>query len=339
MNMIFADKLIQLRKKNGWSQEDLANEIGVSRQSVSKWESAQSVPDLNKVLKLSKIFNVSTDYLLKDEIEEPDEKKPEPVPAAEEKPVDEDAVTLSIGEVTDYFKRTNRTTILKSAAFAGLIIWPVSISLTPVNDMLSLAATITILLASIVILFVAYGMEKKYNALKVQPVDMEYGGAGIAEDILSKRGKTYIIMKRTGIVIVAAASMMAVSILTAGIIRNIATPGTQLNDALYFGILIAADILFAAGAALISFGRARLNNIYCLLEEGRFSRRNKKKNAGIRLFSLIYIGLYVLMTVIAFFINPTLGFVVLVVGLVAFAIIYAALVSSLIKKNKISKKP
>lgn len=68
--MIFADKLTQLRKKSGWSQEDLANQMGVSRQSVSKWEGAQSIPDLDKMIKLSKMFGVSIDYLLKDEIED-----------------------------------------------------------------------------------------------------------------------------------------------------------------------------------------------------------------------------------------------------------------------------
>ena len=68
--MIFADKLIQLRKKNGWSQEELANLMNVSRQSVSKWEGAQSIPDLDKMVKLSELFGVSTDFLLKDEIEE-----------------------------------------------------------------------------------------------------------------------------------------------------------------------------------------------------------------------------------------------------------------------------
>ena len=67
--MILADKIIELRKKNGWSQEDLAEKLDVSRQSISKWEGAQSVPDMNKILKLSEVFSVSTDYLLKDEIE------------------------------------------------------------------------------------------------------------------------------------------------------------------------------------------------------------------------------------------------------------------------------
>ena len=53
--MIFADKLIILRKKNGWSQEELANRMNVSRQAVSKWEGAQSTPDLGKILQLGEL--------------------------------------------------------------------------------------------------------------------------------------------------------------------------------------------------------------------------------------------------------------------------------------------
>lgn len=67
--MILADKIIELRKKNGWSQEELAEQLQVSRQSVSKWESAQSIPDMNKIIAMSEIFGVSTDYLLKEEME------------------------------------------------------------------------------------------------------------------------------------------------------------------------------------------------------------------------------------------------------------------------------
>lgn len=70
--MILADKIIYLRKKAGWSQEELAEEMNVSRQSVSKWEGAQSVPEMDKILMLSSIFGVSTDFLLKDELEELD---------------------------------------------------------------------------------------------------------------------------------------------------------------------------------------------------------------------------------------------------------------------------
>ena len=66
--MILADKITEERKKNGWSQEELANQLGVSRQAVSKWESAGAVPDLQRILQMSELFGVSTDYLLKDEM-------------------------------------------------------------------------------------------------------------------------------------------------------------------------------------------------------------------------------------------------------------------------------
>ena len=61
---------MSLRKRNGWSQEELAQQLGVSRQSVSKWESMASIPDIQKIMAMSELFGVSTDYLLKDELEE-----------------------------------------------------------------------------------------------------------------------------------------------------------------------------------------------------------------------------------------------------------------------------
>lgn len=54
--MILADKIIRLRKKNGWSQEELAEKMKVSRQAVSKWEGAQTIPELEKVLMLASLF-------------------------------------------------------------------------------------------------------------------------------------------------------------------------------------------------------------------------------------------------------------------------------------------
>ena len=70
--MILAEKIVNLRKKMGWSQEELAEQLGVSRQSVSKWESEQSLPDMDKIVKMSAVFSVSTDYLLKDEFSDLD---------------------------------------------------------------------------------------------------------------------------------------------------------------------------------------------------------------------------------------------------------------------------
>ena len=63
--MTIADRIQSLRKAKGMSQEELADKVGVSRQAVSKWESEQATPDLDKVVIMSDIFEVTTDYLLK----------------------------------------------------------------------------------------------------------------------------------------------------------------------------------------------------------------------------------------------------------------------------------
>lgn len=63
MNM--ADRIQYLRKAKGFSQEELADKVGVSRQAVSKWESEQSTPDIEKIIIMSELFEVTTDYILK----------------------------------------------------------------------------------------------------------------------------------------------------------------------------------------------------------------------------------------------------------------------------------
>lgn len=68
--MELKDKILKLRKTKGFSQQELADQLGVSRQSISKWELGESLPDLNNIITLSEVFNVSTDYLLKEEVVE-----------------------------------------------------------------------------------------------------------------------------------------------------------------------------------------------------------------------------------------------------------------------------
>ncbi|MDE7247584.1 MAG: helix-turn-helix domain-containing protein, partial [Lachnospiraceae bacterium] len=64
--MTLGEKIYKLRTQQGLSQEALGEKLGVSRQSVSKWETDQSIPELDKIVALSEIFGVSTDYLLKE---------------------------------------------------------------------------------------------------------------------------------------------------------------------------------------------------------------------------------------------------------------------------------
>lgn len=67
--MRLSDKIVKLRKTNGWSQEELAEKLNVSRQAISRWEGATAQPDAANILQLSKLFGVTTDYLLNDEYE------------------------------------------------------------------------------------------------------------------------------------------------------------------------------------------------------------------------------------------------------------------------------
>ena len=64
--MILAEKIMTLRKKNGWSQEELAGKLGVSRQTISKWELAQSYPDFQRLVLISDYFGMPLDTLVKD---------------------------------------------------------------------------------------------------------------------------------------------------------------------------------------------------------------------------------------------------------------------------------
>ena len=93
--MILAAKIIQLRKQANWSQEELAEKMNVSRQSVSKWESTNSIPDLNKILMLANLFEVSTDYLLRDELE---------APTPTDERIDTNAIQVNLDHANQYIQ-------------------------------------------------------------------------------------------------------------------------------------------------------------------------------------------------------------------------------------------
>ena len=80
--MKFNDKLIELRKKQGLSQEELGYKLNVTRQTVSKWELGQTTPEMDKLIEMSKIFNISVDELINESDTTPNQK-----PIIEEKPI------------------------------------------------------------------------------------------------------------------------------------------------------------------------------------------------------------------------------------------------------------
>lgn len=94
--MNFSEKLTNLRRREGFSQEQLADRLGVTRQSVSKWESGAAQPELSKLVALSELFRVSVDYLVKDYMEEPD------CPA--EQPASSAKLEAQVEEISRFFR-------------------------------------------------------------------------------------------------------------------------------------------------------------------------------------------------------------------------------------------
>lgn len=193
--MILADKIINERKKNGWSQEELADMLNVSRQSVSKWEGAQSVPDLQKILKMAEVFSVSTDYLLKDEIE--------PEGNSELKYVDEDTDTalrkVTLEEASEFISLRKKILPKIGIGVFLMITCPVilvllaGISSSYPDILTEKAATVIGLLCMFIQIGVAIysfvinsGKLVKYKFLEEEAFETAYGVDGMAKDRLAE---------------------------------------------------------------------------------------------------------------------------------------------------------
>lgn len=92
--MKFNEKLITFRKEKGWSQEELGNKLNVSRQTISKWELGETTPEMDKLINLSEIFNISIDELIKDQVEGQEEVSEKEEVVAKQKGIYEAAVLV-----------------------------------------------------------------------------------------------------------------------------------------------------------------------------------------------------------------------------------------------------
>ena len=279
--MILADKIITLRKKNGWSQEELAEQMNVSRQSVSKWESAQSVPDLEKILKLGQIFGVSTDYLLKDELEE--EEYVETVSSnIEETPVRR----VSMEEANNFLKVKAMTT--KQIAFATVlcVLSPICLILlgaaaeVPVYGISENFAgglgmiVMLVLIAIAVAIYISCGMKTSpYEYLEKELIETEYGVDGMVKERQKQFKSTYAKYNIIG----TCCCILAVVPLFAG--SCITTED--------FYIVVALSMLFlfiAVGVWFFILAGIPWASMQKLLQEGEYSvetKTNKKKTSGI----------------------------------------------------------
>ena len=295
--MMMADKIIEQRKKNGWSQEELADRLHVSRQSVSKWEGAQSVPDLNKVIAMAELFGVSTDYLLKDELED--------LPVVQETTtvtVDTEGEAVrqvSLEEAHSYLAMAWQASRQISVGVMLCILSPILLIIgcaaadagkIPLNaDQAGIIGCIILMLivAAAVFLFVKNGMQlSKYDYLEEELIDTEYGVISLAKERKQEYEHTHLMGMTVGIILCV---LSAVPILCACL-------AAEENDLLgCVGVGIAL-VLIAVGVWQIVKVSIVWGSYQKLLEEGDYTRKNKRKRSSIlsgiywSIVTAIYLG-------------------------------------------------
>ena len=281
--MILADKIIALRKKAGWSQEELAEKLGVTRQSVSKWEGAQSIPDMEKILTLSRIFGVSTDTLLKDELE-----LAESAPMQESGSEKESVRRVTMEEAHDYLEnRRAAAPRIALAAFLCILSPAPLIFLAGLSDARGLSENgavgaglclMLLLVAGAVVLFQRCGAAvREYAFLDREPFETVYGVSGMVKERRASFRAAYDRYNTAGLVL----CILAVLPLFAAVFVNGA-------DMLYIGAVCLLLLLAACGVYAFVRGGVYEGAMDRLLEEGDYTRENKSKSAVIGAVSAAY---------------------------------------------------
>ena len=275
--MILADKIIENRKKNGWSQEELADKLGVSRQSVSKWEGAQAIPDMKKIIQMSEMFGVSTDYLLRDDIEEPMLPEVAPVDNGLEETVRE----VSMEEANAFLEHNEKAAGMISTGVMMCILSPVILILLgglAEAEKISMNETVAGMVGTMVVLvmvaaavgmFLMMGMRgKQYDYLENLDIDTEYGVSGMAKERRSQYAEKHSRLLIVGIMlcIIAAIPMLILSM--SGYSNN--------TDVLPIIGVDAMLVTIAIGVKMIVLTCIRQDGYDKLLEEGDYTRLNKK---------------------------------------------------------------
>lgn len=294
--MILADKIINLRKKNGWSQEELAEKLGVTRQSISKYEGAQSIPDLDKILKLSEIFGVTTDCLIKDELEE-EEYTPSQM---QENESESDRIVhkVTMEMANEYLQMIDWSAGKTAFATMLCILSPIvllmlgAMSEMPDYHISENAAAgigicvLIVLIAIAVMIFILCGMKtKKYEFLEKEDIETAYGVSGMVKEKRDAYHSPYVTQLVIGI-----------TCCICSVIPLFGTLAVSESDFYMVSAVCMLLTLVAIGTYFIVRSAAKMNAMNQLLEEEDYTRQkkheNKKMSGPVMVYWLIATAIY-----------------------------------------------
>ena len=281
--MILADKIMALRKKAGWSQEDLAAQLNVSRQSVSKWESAQSIPDMDKVVQMSRLFGVTTDFLLKDEMEIEEHTQSEPV--------DEPPLRRVTMEEASAYLALRREAAPKIALATFLcIISPVALlMLAAMSEMsrfgisenaaagIGLCVLLVLVAIGVTLFLTCSAKVRDFDFLEEVPFETEYGVSGMVKERKQSFAAAYARLNIIGTVLcILSAVPLFVSMCM------------ETADVVYVAAVCLLLIIAGIGCVAFTYGGTIHASMERLLEEGDYTRQNKSRRSIKGTISTIY---------------------------------------------------
>lgn len=274
--MIFADKLINERKKNGWSQEELAERLNVSRQAVSKWEGAQAVPDIQKIIAMADLFGVTTDYLLKDEME------PEARPAAGELPTDSGAAPMrkvTLNEANGFLKTEKENAGKVAAGVSLCILSPVLLiclsglaesGKTALSENAAVGigvGVILLIVAFAVYLFIRCGIRSEpFGYLETEPFETEYGVDGMVKEKKAAYREKRTANLSLGVILCIVSPVPLAILSVMGVGDDIICLAVGILLAL---VAVGVNRLVASGIVWSSFEKLLQENDYTAEEKSR----------------------------------------------------------------------
>lgn len=282
--MTFSEKISALRKQKGWSQEELAEKLMVTRQAVSKWESAQSMPDLDKLVQLSEALGVSTDYLLKDE-----QAQSAPVPATAEQTVKPRHVTQ---EEARRYLRLQMAAIPKTTLGVALCVWsPIALIGLPVLRStlnwgfpeeicsgIGLCVLLVMVAAGVALLLTAGGTLREFEYLEREPIETDNGAREQALHMQREMASFCTRQNTIGVVLCILSVLPLFALMC--------VPGVPDG---YYSLAVCALLLLVGIACLLLVRTGSMRGaVDKLLEQGDYTRENKAKSRFVGAVSAAY---------------------------------------------------
>ena len=282
--MTFSEKISALRKQKGWSQEELAEKLMVTRQAVSKWESAQSMPDLDKLVQLSEALGVSTDYLLKDE-----QAQSAPVPATAEQTVKPRHVTQ---EEAKRFLQLQMAAIPKTTLGVALCVWsPIALIGLPVLRStlnwgfpeeicsgIGLCVLLVMVAAGVALLLTAGGTLREFEYLEREPIETDNGAREQALHMQREMASFCTRQNTIGVVLCILSVLPLFALMC--------VPGVPDG---YYSLAVCALLLLVGIACLLLVRTGSMRGaVDKLLEQGDYTRENKAKSRFVGAVSAAY---------------------------------------------------